>query len=231
MARSNLVAFAIVLLSSSVAHGALVASLAVECERQADNWTRYEYTLLNAAESTFPLDTFMLDTGGNVDMEITAPDGWIVDYGPFEDTFELVFLSDAESALAPGESAVFSLLAAASPDPLPYFLANFARSDQEDGYVIDTILSPSRRYARHPGDTDGDGVVDLADLNNVRNNFGTFGEPVLGDTEPFDGVVNLRDLNQVRNHFGANYNTPVPEPSSLWLGAIGAVVLSWRRMR
>jgi hypothetical protein len=54
---------------------------------------------------------------------------------------------------------------------------------------------------------------------------------VLGDTEPFDGVVNLRDLNQVRNHFGTNYNTPVPEPSSLLLGAIGAVVLSWRRMR
>ncbi len=58
------------------------------------------------------------------------------------------------------------------------------------------------------GDTNGDNVVDLDDLNNVRNNFGTNGN---GDTNG-DGIVDLDDLNNVRNNFGAE-GTPgfVPE--------------------
>jgi len=52
------------------------------------------------------------------------------------------------------------------------------------------------------GDTDGNGTVDIADLNNVRNNFGGAG---LGDTNG-DGVVDITDLNAVRNNFGANAN-------------------------
>lgn len=52
-----------------------------------------------------------------------------------------------------------------------------------------------------PGDTNFDGSVDLADLNNVRNHFGEVGN-VLGDANG-DGVVDLVDLNDVRNNFGA----------------------------
>ncbi len=73
-----------------------------------------------------------------------------------------------------------------------------------------------------PGDTDGDGDVDLVDLNNVRNNFGNNGNPVLGDTLPFDGKVDLSDLNAVRNNFGAV--GPVPEPSGIVLLASGVGV-------
>ncbi len=51
-----------------------------------------------------------------------------------------------------------------------------------------------------PGDTNGDGNVDLIDLNNVRNHFGGAG---LGDTNN-DGIVDLVDLNAVRNNFGAS---------------------------
>jgi len=67
-----------------------------------------------------------------------------------------------------------------------------------------------------PGDTDGDGDVDITDLNNVRNNFGSQGNPVVGDTSPFDGDVNITDLNNVRNNFGV-----VPGGASLgsWLPA------------
>jgi len=50
-----------------------------------------------------------------------------------------------------------------------------------------------------PGDTNGDGAVDITDLNNVRNNFGGQG---LGDATG-DGRVDIDDLNAVRNHFGA----------------------------
>lgn len=53
------------------------------------------------------------------------------------------------------------------------------------------------------GDTNGDGRVDLADLNNVRNNFGAVGPGVLGDANG-DNQVNLADLNAVRNNFGAS---------------------------
>jgi hypothetical protein len=55
------------------------------------------------------------------------------------------------------------------------------------------------------GDTNDDGVVDLTDLNNVRNNFGGTG---LGDTDG-NGVVDLNDLNAVRNNFGASAPAPI----------------------
>ncbi len=62
-----------------------------------------------------------------------------------------------------------------------------------------------------PGDTNGDGVVDLIDLNNVRNHFGETGENVPGDTND-DGIVDLSDLNAVRNNFGATAPAPAPSP-------------------
>lgn len=72
------------------------------------------------------------------------------------------------------------------------------------------------------GDTNGDGLVDLEDLNNVRNNFGAIGPDdgtLTGDTFPFNGAVDLDDLNNVRNHFGEEnmVQSPasVPEPSTL----------------
>ncbi len=75
------------------------------------------------------------------------------------------------------------------------------------------------------GDTDGDGVVGLSDLNNVRNHFGSAG---LGDTDG-DGLVQLSDLNHVRNNFGAVAVMPaaagrmfaVPEPEGWLLAGFG----------
>jgi subtilase-type serine protease len=80
-----------------------------------------------------------------------------------------------------------------------------------------------------PGDTNADGVVDLEDLNNVRNNFGGTGNPVLGDTSPFDGVVDLEDLNAVRNNFGAGGSQSVPEPSTWAMLAIGLTAFAVAR--
>jgi len=54
-----------------------------------------------------------------------------------------------------------------------------------------------------PGDANGDGRVDLDDLNMVRNNFGTAGP---GDVNG-DGMVDSDDLNLVRGNFGRT--TPV----------------------
>ena len=74
-----------------------------------------------------------------------------------------------------------------------------------------------------PGDTNFDGQVDIKDLNNVRNNFGTGGPAVLGDTNG-DGKINIEDLNMVRNNFGAGVN-PAPEPGSFVLAAIGTTLI------
>mgnify|MGYP006374846049 CR=1 FL=1 len=76
----------------------------------------------------------------------------------------------------------------------------------------------SRPIVTLPGDTNGDEVVDLEDLNNVRNNFGGTG---LGDADS-DLIVDLNDLNYVRNHFGAGAAEPVPEPLELSVAWIAA---------
>ncbi len=76
-----------------------------------------------------------------------------------------------------------------------------------------------------PGDTNGDGSVDIQDLNNVRNQFGATGDPILGDTAPFDGVVGIDDLNAVRNNFGADRGNAVPEPNAYYLMIGGGLAL------
>lgn len=65
------------------------------------------------------------------------------------------------------------------------------------------------------GDTNGDSVVNIEDLNDVRNHFGSEGRTgiVIGDASPFDGVVDIADLNLVRNSSYASAS-PVPEPQS-----------------
>ncbi len=74
-----------------------------------------------------------------------------------------------------------------------------------------------------PGDTNGDGVVNLNDLNNVRNHFGESGPGIPGDADG-SGDVTLVDLNLVRNNFGTTTGArPVPEPGT-WGLAIVAVL-------
>jgi probable HAF family extracellular repeat protein len=66
---------------------------------------------------------------------------------------------------------------------------------QPEGFIVRRIIS-----AGLPGDVNGDGVVDLNDLNLVLVNFGqTTSE---GDANG-DGVVDLNDLNLVLTNFGA----------------------------
>jgi hypothetical protein len=79
------------------------------------------------------------------------------------------------------------------------------------------------------GDTNGDGKVNIQDLNNVRNNFGGAG---LGDTiGSDDGLVTITDLNNVRNNFGAGGpSNAVPEPGSVVLAVcLGIGALATRR--
>jgi hypothetical protein len=80
------------------------------------------------------------------------------------------------------------------------------------------------------GDTNGDLRVDIVDLNNVHNNFGSTGNSVLGDTND-DGKVDVVDLNNVRNYFGQSTYGGVPEPSGLALAATAMLALSIARRK
>lgn len=59
------------------------------------------------------------------------------------------------------------------------------------------------------GDTNADRVVDVSDLNNVRNLFGSHDSA--GDALPKDGMIGIEDLNAVRNTFG--HSTPQAVPT------------------
>lgn len=70
------------------------------------------------------------------------------------------------------------------------------------------------------GDTDDNGVVDISDLNTVRNNFGLAGHGIAGDTDR-NNIVDIRDLINVRNFFGTTAPQPVPEPGAFVIAAVG----------
>ncbi|MGN6371128.1 MAG: hypothetical protein ACTHN5_22970 [Phycisphaerae bacterium] len=93
-----------------------------------------------------------------------------------------------------------------------------------------------------PGDTNGDGIVDLTDLSTVLNNFGK--QSLLRADGNFDGAatIDLTDLSDVLNNFGqtpdslfgasatpAAKTTAAPEPASLAVTAAGALLLLRRR--
>jgi len=88
------------------------------------------------------------------------------------------------------------------------------------------------------GDSDGNGLIELQDLLNVKNFFGTgTGTPPVANDTNGDGVVNLQDLLNVKNFFGTGNGTgggasAVPEPASLALmGLAGLALLATRGKR
>jgi hypothetical protein len=113
----------------------------------------------------------------------------------------------------------------------------YAQTDSTSGATSTDATAPtlslSFAAATHfPGDTNNDGVVDLTDLNNVLNNFGSTGAGNPGDDDS-SGVVDLTDLNNVLNNFGSTHAAGslgvVPEPAGLMFLALGVPTLLARR--
>jgi hypothetical protein len=89
------------------------------------------------------------------------------------------------------------------------------------------------------GDTNGDGLVNLQDLLNVKNFLGTgTGTPPVANDTNGDGFVNLQDLLNVKNNLGTGNGSggggasAVPEPASFALmGLAGLALLASRAKR
>ena len=94
-----------------------------------------------------------------------------------------------------------------------------------DGQVIVTIQ----------GDTNGDGIVSLADLTILATNYGTEGCWNYGDFNN-SGTVSLADLTILATNYGdiapgapGGGPAPIPEPASLSMLAIGGFALLRRK--
>lgn len=112
------------------------------------------------------------------------------------------------------------------------------------GLSIDAMYSWHLEYqgdrllatARLSGDTDGDGVVGISDLDFLLANWGTAAVPgnTLAGEWTGDGVVGAQDLQVVLDHWG-NTTPPadgnVPEPGTLAITAFTFLALLRRRDR
>lgn len=71
----------------------------------------------------------------------------------------------------------------------------------ELGLVNDLLLVPDSATPNCPGDVNGDGAVDLADLATLLSNFGGTGGAAAGDIDG-DGDIDLADLATLLANFG-----------------------------
>lgn len=84
-----------------------------------------------------------------------------------------------------------------------------------------------------PGDANGDGSVDILDLDILSSNFGMTGGAIYNDADfNGDGSVDILDLDILSANFGSVTPAAVPEPASLIVAVlVGAAGIATTRTR
>ena len=116
---------------------------------------------------------------------------------------------------------------------------DYTLADGTDDLAGYTVLEMVVAVTDVPGDVDGDGNVDLADMGIFEAQFGMSGLPLPpGENSPdldADGDVDLDDLVFIRDNFG--YVSPAapaaatPEPATMTLLALGGMLVLRRRRK
>jgi hypothetical protein len=123
---------------------------------------------------------------------------------------------DGERILVPGMVGVMGSNDPGQPAmPVTAYFDNFYAAD-----FIDMTL---------PGDCNGDGFVNSADLDIVRGNWGQSVSGAANGDLSGDGIVNSADLDLVRANWGATAAAAVPEPSAFLLLGLVGLLRVWKR--
>jgi fibronectin-binding autotransporter adhesin len=158
----------------------------------------------------------------------------------------LVDLTNDSLLVTPASSSTLPALLAQLQNQVVYgrstATAGVIASDLLPGQPLVVVQSGTTSVLVAPamtGDANGDGSVDLNDLNLVLSDLGTSTNLWTGGN--FDGAptIDLTDLNDVLNSLGTSLAsgsavgevTSAPEPASLSVLALGAGILMGRRRR
>ncbi len=100
------------------------------------------------------------------------------------------------------------------------------------GNIVTGIVEYYFQQTPLPGDFNANGVVDTADYTVWRDNLGAGTETALNGNGNGTGGVDAADYTLWKNNFGASLPASaaaVPEPTTLWLAAVGLVAALVRR--
>jgi hypothetical protein len=219
--------------TAPAASAQMVATISVEKTIDLDGRFRYEYLIQNDATSSLTVNTFVLDVGDGADLQaLVAPAGWLGDYAPAEDPFELAFVSEQPQADIPiGGQGTFAFTSPLDAAPLPYFVAKLLPDGVEQGSIFGDIDSPA--VAPQPpllGDVNLDEVVNGLDVDPFVDVLLNDDYQVEADMNQ-DTLVNGLDVDPfVAAVVGGGGVQAVAEPSTVLLAAVAMLGLAlWRR--
>ena len=237
-------AFVLAAIGCTSAYGQLAATISVETTEEPDGRTRYEYLVENLPESTALIDVLLLDVAQGSDPEsITQPDGWISDYAPDEPNLRLGWVGAEGFEIPIGGTGMFGFISSYAPGDveIEVIIGDFLPDGSDFAEILfDSVVGPLiPPQTGIPGDYNGNGQVEQADLDLVLLNWGADG------TVPPDEWVNdlpvetidQAELDSVLLNWGnmaaLGAAASVPEPSGLDLLALsaGVLILTGRRIR